>query len=99
MYMATTKMTFTLDTETAGRLDRTAARLGMSMSGVVREAVREYAARVGKLSEGERTRLLNTFDEVTARIPQRPAAAVDRELAAVRKARRGGGRRTRSAGE
>lgn len=94
MYMATTKMTFTLDAETAARLDRTAARLGMSMSGVVREAVREYTARVGKLSESERTRLLSTFDEVTARIPLRPAAAVARELAALRKARRGGGRRS-----
>lgn len=96
MYMATTKMTFTLDHETAARLDRTASRLGMSMSGVVREAVREYAARVGSLSESERVRLLSAFDEVTARIPRRSATAVQRELDAVREARRTGGRRARA---
>jgi hypothetical protein len=89
-----TKMTFTLDAETAARIDRTAARLGVSKSGVVREAVREYAARVGRLSDEERRRLLATFDQVVPRIPARPAAAVDREIAAVRAARRGGGRRS-----
>lgn len=97
MYMATTKMTFTLDADTAIRLDRTAARLGMSMSKVVREAVREYAARVGRLSERERISLLAAFDEVTARIPRRSAAVVGQELAAVRRARRGGGRGSRPA--
>jgi hypothetical protein len=89
-----TKMTFTLDAETAARIDRTAARLGVSKSGVVREAVREYAARVGRLSDEERRRLLATFDQVVPRIPARPAATVDREIAAVRAARRGGGRRS-----
>jgi metal-responsive CopG/Arc/MetJ family transcriptional regulator len=94
--MAATKMTFTLDPETAARLDRIAARLGMSMSKVVREAVREYASRIGRLSEPERVALLATFDEVTARIPRRDAATVDRELAEVRRARRRGGRRSRA---
>jgi hypothetical protein len=89
-----TKMTFTLDAETAARIDRTAARLGTSKSGVVREAVREYAARVGRLSDEERQRLLAAFDDVVPRIPARPAAAVDREIAAVRSARRGAGRRS-----
>lgn len=89
-----TKMTFTLDAETAARIDRTAARLGTSKSGVVREAVREYAARVGRLSDEERQRLLATFDDVVPRIPARPAAVVDREIAAVRAARRGAGRRS-----
>jgi Arc/MetJ-type ribon-helix-helix transcriptional regulator len=88
------KMTFTLDPQTAERIDRTAQRLGVSKSGVVREAVREYAARAGRLSEAERLRLLEVFDAVVPRIPARPAAAVDRELAAVRRARRAGGRRT-----
>jgi Ribbon-helix-helix protein, copG family len=89
-----TKMTFTLDAETAARIDRTAARLGTSKSGVVREAVREYAARVGRLSDEERQRLLAAFDDVVPRIPARPAAVVDREIAAVRAARRGSGRRS-----
>ncbi len=88
-------MTFTLDDRTAERIDRTAQRLAMSKSGVVREAVREFAARAGSLSEGERLRLLAVFDEAVARIPTRPAEAVDREIAAVRRSRRAGGRRTR----
>jgi hypothetical protein len=91
----TAKMTFTLDDRTAERIARTAQRLGLSKSGVVREAVREYAARVGSLSEGERLRLLEVFDTVVARIPARPASEVDREIAAVRRARREGGRRQR----
>jgi hypothetical protein len=94
----TRKMTFTLDDRTAERIDRTAQRLGVSKSGVVREAVREYAARAGSLSEGERLRLLEVFDTVISRIPLRPAAAADREIAAVRRARREGGRRTRAPG-
>jgi hypothetical protein len=63
---------------------------------VVREAVREYAARVGQLSDEERRRMLAVFDEVIARIPDRPAAGADREIAAVGRARRAGGRRTPS---
>jgi Arc/MetJ-type ribon-helix-helix transcriptional regulator len=88
------KRTFTLDDETAARIDRTAARLGTSRSRVVREAVREYAAQVGQLGDEERRRLLGVFDQVIARIPARPATQVDREIAAVRRARRAGGRRT-----
>jgi len=90
-----TKVTFTLDNDTVARIDRTAARLGVSKSGLVREAVREYAARIGKLSQTERRRMLEVFDAVLARIPKRPADHVDRELAALRRARRGAGRRTR----
>jgi Arc/MetJ-type ribon-helix-helix transcriptional regulator len=85
------KMTFTLDDETAARIDRT-VRLGMSKSGVVRQAVREYAARTGMLSDEERRRMLEVFDEMTARIPRRPTAEVDREIKALRAARRTGRR-------
>ena len=92
----TIKMTFTLDERTAERIDRTAQRLGVSKSGVVREAVREYAVRAGSLSEGERLRLLDVFDAVVPRILLRPADAVDREITAVRRARREGGRRTQA---
>lgn len=88
------KVTFTLDDLTVQRIDRTATRLGMPKSGVVREAIAEYAARVGQLSEGERQRMLQVFDTVVARVPGKPAKAVDREIADLRRARRAGGRRS-----
>jgi hypothetical protein len=59
-------------------------------------SIAEYAARVDRLSEGERLILLRAFDELVPRIPERPVGEVDRELAAVRAARRGGGRRAPS---
>ena len=90
----TRKMTFTLDEETANGIDRTAARLGIPKSAVVREAVAEYAARAIQVSEHERIRVLQLFDDVVARIPRRPSREADAELAAVRVARRQGGRRT-----
>lgn len=86
------KMTFTLDERTAARIAQAAERLGLPKSGVVREAVREYAERVGRLGEGERLRLLALFDELVPKIPSRQAREVNAELAAVRAARRGGGR-------
>lgn len=94
--MGQTKLTFTVDQETVARLDRTAARLGMTKSGVVREAIREYAAHLGRLNEGERLKTLATLDEIMSRPPTRPEAQVEREIGEIRKARRGGGRRTRS---
>ena len=90
--MATTKMTFTLDDETAHRIERTALRLGMPKSRVVREAVKEYATRADRLSEEERVRLLALFDEMLARVPTRPQEEVDREIEEIRQARRGSGR-------
>jgi hypothetical protein len=48
------------------------------------------------LSEEERRRMLEVFDEMTARIPRRPTSEVDREIKSVRAARRTGGRRTPS---
>lgn len=92
--MASSKVTFTLDEQTVSRIGKTAARLGISKSQMVREAVREYAARVGRLSEEERLRMLAVFDDVVAQIPDRPIESVERELKAVRTARRKGGRRT-----
>lgn len=86
------KMTFSLDQDTADRIDKLAQRLEMPKSRVVREAVREYAAQAGRLSEAERARMLTVFDEVVAQIPQRPTEEVDRELDALRSARRDGGR-------
>ena len=90
--MAATKMTFTLDDETARRIERTARRLGVPKSRVVREAVKEYAVRADRLSEEERARLVAILDEMLAQPPTRPQGEVDREIAEIRRARRGGGR-------
>ena len=92
-------MTFSLDLETVARLRTTAERLRLPQSQVVREAVAEFAARVGRLSDTERLAMLRTFDQLVPLVPLvplRPAAAVDDELKALRAARRQGGRRTRA---
>jgi hypothetical protein len=89
------KMTFSLDEATAARLRLSAQRLARPQSAVVREAIRDYASRVGRLGEEERRQLLRIFDRVVPRIPARPAREADREIAAIRAARRRGGRRTR----
>lgn len=90
------KLTFSLDEATVATLRRSAARLGRPQSWVIREAVREYAARVGRLGEEERLRLLRVIDTQLARVPARPVAEVDAELAALRADRRRGGRRHRA---
>jgi hypothetical protein len=87
------KMTFTLDDTTADRLRRAAARLAKPQSQVVREAIQQYADRLGKLGEEEQRQLLEIFDRVVPVIPPRPAREVDQELRAIRAARRRGGRR------
>jgi hypothetical protein len=88
------KMTFSLDEATAARLRRSAQRLARPQSAVVRAAIRDYSDRIGRLSEEERRHLLKVFDTVVPRIPPRSAVAVDRELSALRAARRRGGRRS-----
>lgn len=94
--MATTaKVTFTLDAATVARLDEAAARLCKPKSEVVRQAVGDFYDRIGQLSEKERLAMLRAFDDLVPRIPERSAASVDRELKAVREARRAGGRRPR----
>ena len=90
--MATIKMTFTLDEATAARLRDAAAALRKPKSEVVREAIADYAERVGRLTEAERRRLLGVFDELVPAIPARPENEVDAELAEIRRARRVGGR-------
>jgi predicted transcriptional regulator len=91
---AMVKMTFTLDDETADLLRKTTARLAKPQSAIVREAIREYGARAGRLSEDERRRMLRSIDAFLTHRPSRTAAAVERELRDVRKARRLGGRRS-----
>ena len=87
-------MTFSLDRETVRRLRTAADRLNLPYSQVVREAVAEYGARIGRLSESERLAMLKTFDRLVPMIPRRPVSEVEAELRAVRGARRRGGRRT-----
>lgn len=88
------KVTFTLDEDTVAYLGRTARRLGMPKSLVVREAIHVYGEQAGLLSAEERDRALAVFDEVTREMPPRPRQEVERELAEVRAARRSGGRRS-----
>ncbi len=90
--MATIKMTFSLDEATAARLEDAAASLHKPKSEIVREAILDYADRAGRLSEAERRRLLDVFDEVIPAIPARPASEVDEELEELRRARRFAGR-------
>ena len=94
--MATVKMTFSLDEATATRLDEAASALRKPKSEIVREAIRDYAERVGQLTEVERRRMLAVFDELVPAIPSRPADQVDAELAQLRRSRRAGGRRARA---
>jgi predicted transcriptional regulator len=83
-----TKVTFTLDDETVARLRRMAARLSKPQSLVVREAIREYDERSGKLTDEERRRLLDAFDRLVPAIRGRTARDVEAEIRGVRAARR-----------
>jgi hypothetical protein len=89
------RVTFSLDEATVQQIRRTAARLRKPQSLVVREAVADYAARSDRLSDGERQRMLGVLDRLRRARPTRSARAVDAELAALRRARRQGGRRQR----
>ncbi len=91
--MALRKVTFSLDDETVARLRTAAERLGLPYSQVVREAIAEYGARIGRLSDAERAAMLRTFDRLLPAVPARSASAVDEELRAIRATRRRGGRR------
>lgn len=85
------KLTFSLDEETVAVLRKTAERTRKPQSLVVREAIAHYASREDVLPDAERQRLL----AIVRRIRTRPAAgkaaaAVDRELKDLRRARRAG---------
>lgn len=88
------KMTFTLDPDSVAELERAAARLGVPKSQVVREAVRHYGEQLGRLSDEERQAKLQAFDAIVPTLPSRPRAEVEAELQELRRARRGGGRRS-----
>ena|ERR1043166_3850026 len=92
--MATTKVTFTLDAETVRKLALTATQLGRPKSAVLREAIDEYHERRGRLTESERLRMLKAIDEMMSQPSPKTSRDVDREIRAIRAARRTGGRRT-----
>jgi len=93
------KVTFTLDDDTIARLRRTAARLAKPQSQVVREAIRDYDARSGKLTDEERRRLLEAFDRLAPAIRGRTAKDARAEIQEIREARRASSlRRARRAG-
>ena len=87
------KVTFTLDEETVDSLSKAASRLQKPKSYVVREAIRDFADRIGNLTEQERRHMLETFDKLVPAIPKRRLSEVQSELEEVRSTRRGGGRK------
>lgn len=92
------KVTFSVDDATVRALRETAERLGKPQSMVIREAVAEYAARAGELTQSERMRMLEIVDAMVKEAPSRPGAAVAEEIREIRRTRIQSGRR-RSASE
>ncbi len=90
------KVTFTLDDATVAKLRQSAERTAKPQSQIVREAISEYAERIGRLSDAERRHLLQAFDRLVPAIPPRPTREIAAEIRAVRAARRAGGRAHRS---
>ena len=88
------KVTFTLDEKTVAKLQDASQRLSKPKSEVVREAVIDYHARLGRLSEAERIRILRALDELAPLVPGRTRADIDSELQEIEFARRSGRRRT-----
>jgi predicted DNA-binding protein len=94
--MAMIKVTFSLAPETVGMLNNAAERLAKPKSQVVRDAIHDYHARVDRLSEAERIRMLAALDQLVSTEPSRSAADVERELEEIRASRRSGGRLARA---
>ena len=92
-----TRVTFSLDDQTVARIRQTALRLRKPQSQIVREAVADYAERADRLSDSERAHALGVLARLGGAAPTRTAAGVNRELRALRSARRAGGRRHRPA--
>lgn len=89
------KATFRLDEKTVVKLEELSLQCVKSKSVIVCDAIAEYWAPRGPLSQQERNRMLRILDAHLKRSPERSQADVDRELRALRAARRGGGRKTR----
>ena len=94
--MAMVKVTFSLAPETVAMLNDAADRLAKPKSKVVRDAIQDYHARIDRLTEAERIRMLAAFDELSSKLPARADKEVERELEEIRAGRRSGGRLTRA---
>jgi metal-responsive CopG/Arc/MetJ family transcriptional regulator len=90
---AMVKVTFTLDDDTVATIRTIAERKRKPQSQIVRDAVAAYGQQEDKLGADERARRLSVLDDLSARPRTRPPAAVDRELAEIRRSRRAGWRR------
>lgn len=84
------KVTYSLDDATVRRIRRTAERLGLPQSRVVREAVAEYDTRTDRLSEAERLRMLDLLDGWRKEQVARSKEDVESELREIRLSRRDG---------
>lgn len=87
------KVTFTLDEETIRFLEASAARHALPKSQVVREAIHDYHEKSSRLSEAEKLRMLNFLDRYAQTPSSRTQKEAEQEIAAIRSARRSGGRR------
>lgn len=87
------KVTVTLDDASIASLNRTAARLRIPKSQVMREALREFEIKSDRVSESERLRRLRVIEEFMKLPPTRSQAEVDRELRELRASRRRGWQR------
>ena len=94
--MASTKVTYTLDEATIHLIEETAEIKHKSKSQVIRDAVKDYHARLGRLSESERLRRLEAFDRLYPLVKLRTRQESDAELAEIRESRRSEGRLTPS---
>lgn len=94
--MAAVKVTFSLAPDTVAMLNDAADRLGKPKSRVVRDAIQEYHARIDRLTEAERIRMLGAFDELSSKLPARTDEDVQRELEEIRVSRRTGSRAMRA---
>ena len=86
------KVTFTLDEATVAELNAAAVRRSIPKSQAVREAIHDYHAKSGRMSDSERERKLEVMRRIMASPSTRTQAEVDREIAEIRRARRSGGR-------
>jgi hypothetical protein len=88
------RMTFRLDEATVAKLAEAAKRKGISKSQAMREVIHAYHTKVEaeRRSEAERQRKLAALKRIAARTATRSQREVDREIAAIRRARRSGGR-------
>ena len=86
--MATTKVTFTLDELTVRLIEEAAEIQHKPKSQVIRDAVKDYRARIGRLSESERQRRLEAFDRFYPLVHIRSREETDAELEEIRESRR-----------